>query len=418
MIASSSTALRVAPRAAFRALSTSNSARWEAWCQQPVMAALDAACAPMSTAEFWRTTGSKSLIAPEASALDAAKQMSALRLSYLLVTDSGAADGRVLGMATERMFLRWALNHDFSGPDDARTTPVPALLAHTSELLCARPTDSVGACLRLMGERIFRHLPVVELDADGNATRCRGIVKLRDLMRPIALEIAETTLPATFRVSPLKKLALAPPPPGDAAGPPAYRDVWGERTVGDVLAEKRAARGVTGKKAAFAYMQERATMHTVRVDASVGEALRKIEAHNLTFLVVVDAEWQVQGILTERNFVHAVATEANSIADGVRPGPTPSVLAKPVSAVMEQMHALPCVRTADRATDCMALMISMNVRHLPILADKDSLLAGIVSARDLIAPLIPGWEDDDSRRSFLGQIADSHNLEDTPMGVS
>ena len=175
---------------------------------------------------------------------------------------------------------------------------------------------------------------------------------------------------------------------------------------------------MTGKKAAFAYMQERATMHTVRVDASVGEALRKIEAHNLTFLVVVDAEWQVQGILTERNFVHAVATEANSIADGVRPGPTPSVLAKPVSAVMEQMHALPCVRTADRATDCMALMISMNVRHLPILADKDSLLAGIVSARDLIAPLIPGWEEDDSRRSFLGQIADSHNLEDTPMGVS
>ena len=134
--------------------------------------------------------------------------------------------------------------------------------------------------------------------------------------------------------------------------------------------------------------------------------------------MVVDAEWQVQGILTERNFVHAVATEANSIADGVRPGPTPSVLAKPVSAVMEQMHALPCVRTADRATDCMALMISMNVRHLPILADKDSLLAGIVSARDLIAPLIPGWEEDDSRRSFLGQIADSHNLEDTPMGVS
>ena len=60
----------------------------------------------------------------------------------------------------------------------------------------------------------------------------------------------------------------------------------------------------------------------------------------------------------------------------------------------------------------------MNVRHLPILADKDSLLAGIVSARDLIAPLIPGWEEDDSRRSFLGQIADSHNLEDTPMGVS
>ena len=102
----------------------------------------------------------------------------------------------------------------------------------------------------------------------------------------------------------------------------------------------------------------------------------------------------------------------------MRPGPTPSVLAKPVSAVMEQMHALPCVRTADRATDCMALMISMNVRHLPILADKDSLLAGIVSARDLIAPLIPGWEEDDSRRSFLGQIADSHNLEDTPMGVS
>ena len=120
--------------------------------------------------------------------------------------------------------------------------------------------------------------------------------------------------------------------------------------------------------------------------------------------MVVDAEWQVQGILTvARGGVHAVATEANSIADGVRQR-ADAVGARQAGERGDGADArAACVRTADRATDCMALMISMNVRHLPILADKDSLLAGIVSARDLIAPLIPGWEEDDSRRSFLGR---------------
>ena len=175
--------------------------------------------------------------------------MSALRLSYLLVTDSGAADGRVLGMATERMFLR-ALNHDF-GPDDARTTPVPALL--TSELLArGRPS---GGRVRLMGERIFRHLPVVELDADGNATRCRHR-QARDLAAD-ALEIAETTLPATFRVSPLK----LGPRRRRRATPPARRRTatCGASGRWATCSPKRAARGAR-KKAAFAYMQERATM--------------------------------------------------------------------------------------------------------------------------------------------------------------
>ena len=60
-------AMRAAVALQSRALS-SNSARWEEWCQQPVIAALDEACAPMTTAEFWRTTGANHLISPTASA--------------------------------------------------------------------------------------------------------------------------------------------------------------------------------------------------------------------------------------------------------------------------------------------------------------------------------------------------------------
>ena len=57
------------------------------------------------------------------------------------------------------------------------------------------------------------------------------------------------------------------------------------------------------------------------------------------------------------------------------------------------------------------------MRHLPILADKDSLLAGIVSARDLIAPLIPGWEEDDCGAPSSAR-SPTRTPEDTPMGVS
>ena len=53
------------------------------------------------------------------------------------------------------------------------TSPIP-------QALCASPTDTVGECLRLMHEKIYRHLPVL-----GPDDQPLGILNIRDLLKPL-----------------------------------------------------------------------------------------------------------------------------------------------------------------------------------------------------------------------------------------
>ena len=46
------------------------------------------------------------------------------------------------------------------------------------------------------------------------------------------------------------------------------------------------------------------------------------------------------------------------------------------------------VRDTSRADKCLSLMIQSNLRHLPILTGAGNL-AGILSLRDMLAPLVP-----------------------------
>lgn len=105
-------------------------------------------------------------VTPTSTIAEAATVMGAHQVGSALVMDGGTP----VGIFTERDALR-ALATDF----DAPRHPVSQWMSRDPVTI---PADTeVGAARRLMLERGFRHLPVVE------GGRVVGIVSLRDLSR-------------------------------------------------------------------------------------------------------------------------------------------------------------------------------------------------------------------------------------------
>ena len=120
---------------------------------------------PLSTLELADPT----IVAPSVSLSDAVAAMRQRRDSCALI----AEDGRLRGIITERdvlcRFMEDAV--DWSQPVQAVMTPEPASIADN---------EPIGSAIRLMRERDFRSVPIV----DGGSVR--GLVRLADLIRNIA----------------------------------------------------------------------------------------------------------------------------------------------------------------------------------------------------------------------------------------
>jgi CBS domain-containing protein len=117
----------------------------------------------MSTVGDIMTTGLFA-IEPRTTVAEAATVMGERRIGSALVMDGD----RLLGIFTERDIVR-ALGEHF----DAAGHPVSDWM--TAEPLTVEPSTPVDDALRMMLERNFRHLPVIEGD------RVAGIVSMRDL---------------------------------------------------------------------------------------------------------------------------------------------------------------------------------------------------------------------------------------------
>lgn len=113
-------------------------------------------------------TASPVTVGPGTTLAETATLMGTHQVGSVLVVE----DDRLLGIFTERDALR-ALASDF----DAETHPVSE--AMTPNPVTATPSTDAREALRLMLDRGFRHLPVVE---DG---RIRGVVSIRDLSRTL-----------------------------------------------------------------------------------------------------------------------------------------------------------------------------------------------------------------------------------------
>jgi CBS domain-containing protein len=99
---------------------------------------------------------------------DAAIKMKELRIGAIIV----GAQSQIDGIISERDIMNKVVAKGIS----PSTTPVKELMSRN--VLTINQNESEDAALKIMEERNFRHLPVV--DDDGN---CVGMLGIRDILR-------------------------------------------------------------------------------------------------------------------------------------------------------------------------------------------------------------------------------------------
>ena len=107
---------------------------------------------------------------------------------------------------------------------------------------------------------------------------------------------------------------------------------------------------------------------TARPDTPLEEIARRLAARRIGAIVVIGAGGRIDGIVSERDIIRAVAERGAQC------------LAEPVAGTMTRNVQLCDV--ADTLDELMAKMTAGRFRHLPVV--EDGALAGIVSIGDVV----------------------------------
>ncbi len=110
---------------------------------------------------------------------------------------------------------------------------------------------------------------------------------------------------------------------------------------------------------------------SIAPNASVYDALKLMAEKDVGALVVVEKE-KLVGIISERDYARKIILRGkSSVGTPIRDIMTPKVLT---------------VRPEQTIKECMKLMTSIRIRHLPVVADNQ--LIGIVSIGDVVKEVI------------------------------
>ena len=115
-------------------------------------------------------------IAPTVSVFDALVLLAKLEVGALLVMQ----DGKLQGVVSERDYTRKIA---LQGRNSKETTVADIM---TREVTTVGPKTGTRACMSLMSQKKFRHLPVVE---DGKVL---GMISIRDIMDDIIADNEQT----------------------------------------------------------------------------------------------------------------------------------------------------------------------------------------------------------------------------------
>lgn len=111
-------------------------------------------------------------VAPDVSVFAALELLSSLGVGALMVMD----DDKLIGIFSERDYCRKVA---LKGRNSKETTVADIM---TSEVFTVPSTTSTHACMALMNEKHFRHLPVVDGD------KVLGLISMRDIMADVIAE--------------------------------------------------------------------------------------------------------------------------------------------------------------------------------------------------------------------------------------
>lgn len=126
------------------------------------------------------------------------------------------------------------------------------------------------------------------------------------------------------------------------------------------------------KSAAELLASQATPLCTVAPDATVFDALHLLAKHQVGALAVIDPQGKLMGIVSERDYTRKVALEGKNSRDAT------------VDEIMTREVLV--VNPKTRARECMTLMSSHKIRHLPVV-DGETLL-GVLSIRDLLDAII------------------------------
>lgn len=113
----------------------------------------------------------------------------------------------------------------------------------------------------------------------------------------------------------------------------------------------------------------------VTVEAMVAEAIHKMLDHHVGAVAVVDSDYRVAGIFTERDVLRKMALSRLD----------------PQTTSVRELMTTP-VEMATRETgpgEALSIMLERHFRHLPV-SDNDGKLLGVLSIRNLLE-----WRVDD-----------------------
>ena len=125
---------------------------------------------------------------------------------------------------------------------------------------------------------------------------------------------------------------------------------------------------------------------TVRPDAKIAGAVALLRRHGIGALVVSTDGVAIDGILSERDVVHALADQGDK------------TLQLEVAQLMSR-RVVTC-KLGDTVADLMALMTERRIRHLPVV--ERGALAGMISIGDVVKNRLDEVESEaTSMREFI-----------------
>ena len=116
---------------------------------------------------------------------------------------------------------------------------------------------------------------------------------------------------------------------------------------------------------------------SVQTTTTVEQALQLMADKNIGAVLVMEGD-QIVGIYSERDYARQAA-EADSL-----------LLDRPVSNYMT--HSVYFVSPRQTVEECMALMTSRHIRHLPVL-EGETRLVGLISIGDVVKQLLAEKEN-------------------------